>query len=106
MSHIPLESTSWTFLTNHTHVLVCLVRNPMSRIRDIADQVGITERAVQRIIGDLESAGAIVRTREGRNNRYDVRLDIPLRHPLERSSTLGDLLALIIERDVPTGTAS
>ena len=101
MRTIQDQGHTWTFLTNHTHVLVCLVRQPDARMREIALMVGITERAVQRIIGDLEQAGVIVRIKQGRNNHYEIRLDTPLRHPLERSSTLQDLLALVIQ---PTDT--
>lgn len=85
----------WTFLTNHAHVLVCLARDPDSRLREVADEVGITEGAVQRIVGELVDAGYLRRTRVGRRNRYVLDRRQPLRHPLERDSTVGDLLAVM-----------
>jgi hypothetical protein len=88
---------TWTFLSNYTHVLVCLARNPDTRLRDIATSVGITERAAQRIVGDLEAAGVITRTKDGRRNHYEIELDAPLRHPLECNSTVGNLLSLFLE---------
>lgn len=87
-------SDTWTFLSNHGHVLVCLGRDPDVRIRDVADQVGITERAVQQIIADLEEAGYVVRTRTGRRNRYRVRRAGRFRHPLEQQVRVGEFLDL------------
>ena len=86
---------AWTFLTNHAHVLLCLAREPGARMRDVADVVGITERAVQRIIADLEEAGYIERSRDGRRNRYSVQVDLPLRHPVEQHRPVSALLALV-----------
>jgi DNA-binding MarR family transcriptional regulator len=85
----------WTFLTNHTHVLVVLSRNPSLVLREVAVHVGITERAVQRIIADLESAGIIEREKVGRRNQYRIRIDQRLRHSNESHRTIGELLALI-----------
>lgn len=85
----------WTFLTNHTHVLVLLSRNPSIVLREVAVQVKITERAVQRIIADLESGGFIEREKIGRQNHYRIRANQPLRHVIESHRTIGDLLALI-----------
>jgi DNA-binding MarR family transcriptional regulator len=87
-----VEEGSWTFLTNHSHVLICLTRDPKLRLRDLADQVGITERAVQGIVNDLEAAGCLTRHREGRRNRYDIVTDRPMRHQVERQHVVGDLL--------------
>jgi hypothetical protein len=84
---------AWTFLTNHAHVLVCIAEEPNIRGRDIATRVGLTERAVQAIIGDLVAAGYILRCREGRRNRYSVNPDGPMRHPLDQGHTVGDLFA-------------
>lgn len=84
----------WTFLTNHAHVLLCLAADPEVRLRDVAETVGITERAVQHIVGDLESGGAITRERVGRRNRYAVHPNVKLRHPVEAAHTVGELLAL------------
>jgi len=87
----------WTFLTNHTHVLVCLADDPELRMRDIAERVGITERGTQRIVAELVDAGYLVKTREGRRNRYSLVDDVPLRHPLERTHTIGELLRAVGE---------
>ena len=86
------ETPGWTFLSNHTHVLVCLARNPDQVLREVAQQVGITERAVQRIVAELEAGGVVRRQRQGRRNRYALNLNAPLRHPLERHCTVGELL--------------
>jgi DNA-binding IclR family transcriptional regulator len=85
----------WTFLTNYGHVLVLLTKEPEARIRDIAQEVGITERSAQRIVGDLVEAGYLTRRREGRRNVYSVNPKLPLRHPLERDHAVGDLLKAI-----------
>jgi hypothetical protein len=90
-----LAGPQWTFLTNHGHVLVLLSRNPSLVLREVALRVGITERAVQRIIADLESSGFIEREKIGRQNHYRIRADKPLRHPNESHRTIGELLALI-----------
>ena len=87
----------WTFLTNHAHVLIALNGNPDMILRNVAVQVGITERAVQRIIQELEVEGYIRREKVGRKNQYEVAKDQPLRHPLERHRSIGDLLQLISE---------
>ena len=92
------EAASWTFLTNHSHVLVCLDQDPNVRLRDVAERVGITERAVQRIVLDLELAGVLSRRREGRRNVYDIERTRPLRHPVEAHRTVGDLLDLVRDR--------
>ena len=84
----------WTFLSNHGHVLLCVARDPNIRVREIARAVGITERAVQRILGELEEAGVIARRREGRRTRYEVDGDLPLRHPIEADHSVGELLRL------------
>jgi DNA-binding IclR family transcriptional regulator len=95
----------WTFFTNHTHVLVCLATNPGASLRQVAQAIGITERAVQRIVSDLEQAGVLSRTREGRSNRYTLHLDQPLRHPLERHRRIGEVLAPLVgpASDPPDG---
>jgi predicted ArsR family transcriptional regulator len=87
----------WTFLTNHAHVLFCIARDPEVRLRDVAALVGITERAVQRIVTDLETAGYLTVSKEGRRNRYQVNLDRPLRHPIERHRTVRALIGLVVE---------
>ena len=85
----------WTFLTNHAHALLCITRDPEIRLRDVADRVGVTERAAQRIVSDLVEAGYLDRTREGRRNAYRVRPDRPLRHPVENGHQVGELLRLL-----------
>ncbi len=91
-----LETLSrWTFLTNHAHVLAVLHVDPEKVLRQVAAEVGITERAVQRIIHDLEEGGFIERERVGRKNHYKILKDRPLRHPIEAHRTIGDLLELI-----------
>ena len=87
--------TEWTFLTNHAHVLLCVARDPDIRLRDVADFVGITERAAQRIVADLVEAGYLDRTREGRRNSYQLNPNIPLRHPLDRQHAIGDILEVL-----------
>lgn len=102
----PTPDNRWTFLTNHTHVLLCLVREPDATLRRVADLVGITERAVQRIVRDLEQAGVLTRRRRGRRNTYTVDPGFHLRHPLEARRTVGHLLALLEEvpEDAPPVT--
>ncbi|MDF1745805.1 MAG: helix-turn-helix domain-containing protein [Gimesia sp.] len=90
----------WTFLTNHAHVLIVLHREPAIVLREVALRVGITERAVQRIIQDLEEEGFIRREKVGRQNHYEVLTVQPLRHPIERHKIIGDLLQLVSE-EVP-----
>jgi hypothetical protein len=85
---------SWTYLSNHAHVLIAVAKDPEARVRDLALLVGITERAVLGILGDLENAGAIVRHRLGRRTRYDIDPDAALRHPLEEHRTVADILRL------------
>ncbi|HVN41571.1 MAG TPA: hypothetical protein VMT50_02225 [Steroidobacteraceae bacterium] len=88
----------WTFLSNHAHVLVCLALDPATRLRDVAARVGITERAVQNIVGDLEAAGIVHRERIGRRNLYSLNLEAPLRHPIESHRDVRALLAMVIDR--------
>ena len=96
-SSTPSGSTGphWTFLTNYAHVLLLLSRNPSVLLREVALQVGITERAVQRIIADLKAGGIIDREKIGRQNRYRIRTEQSLRHPVALHRTIGELLALI-----------
>lgn len=88
----------WTFLSNHAHVLVCLARDPDSRIRDVALAVGITERAAFRIVTELEEAKVVRRIREGRRNRYEIAWSSQLRHPLEHHQSIGSLLGIFVAR--------
>lgn len=84
----------WTFLTNHAHVLLALARDPDARLRDVAGAVGITERAAQAIVSDLEAAGYLHRERVGRRNHYTINGRAPFRHPIERHRHIGELLDL------------
>ena len=86
---------AWTFLTNHGHVLVAIAQDPGSRGRDIAERVGITERAAQAIIADLVSEGYVKRHRIGRRNQYEINPDLPVRHPNEQPASIGELLRAI-----------
>ena len=90
----PEAHRGWTFLTNHGHVLLCLAREEPLTARELAARIGITERAVQRILSELEAAGVVERERIGRRNRYVIREDSPLRHPLESHCTVADLIRL------------
>lgn len=85
---------TWTFLTNHARVLLLLHASPDARGRDIADQVGITERATQRIVADLEAAGYLSHERVGRRNHYEVHAAQPLRHPMQDGHEVAALLAI------------
>lgn len=85
---------TWTFLTNHAHVLVWISTHPESRVRDIAASVGITERAAQSILRDLEQDGYVSKTRIGRRNSYTIHPELPFRHPIEAGHAVGDLLRM------------
>jgi DNA-binding IclR family transcriptional regulator len=95
MANVP----GWTFLSNHAHVLLCIAKEPEALLREVADRVGITERAVQRIVADLEEGGYLSRSREGRRNRYEVHVNRPLRHSVESHREVGVLLNLILRAD-------
>ena len=91
---------SWRFLSNHTQVLLCLQRDPNARFRDIAQRVGITERAAQRIVADLIETGYVESERVGRRNRYRINTDIAMRHPAQDGHEIGELLKLLrLEND-------
>lgn len=89
----------WTFLTNYAHALLCIAREPDIRLRDVAERVGVTERAAQRIVSDLVETGYLDRIREGRRNVYRIRADQPLRHPVERGHQVGALLEILRDHD-------
>ena len=89
------NSHTWTFLSNHTQVLLCVAKNPDIRLRDVAETVGITERAAQRLLTDLVDAGYVTRTRVGRRNRYTVNRDAAMRHSAQEGQEIGDLLDLM-----------
>jgi hypothetical protein len=90
-----MSAPSWTFLTNHAQVLLCIARDPGIRLRDIADRVGITERSAYGIVLDLAEAGYIVKEKTGRRNRYQIQAHLPLPEPSSRERTVGEVLALL-----------
>jgi IclR helix-turn-helix domain len=90
-----MPAVSWTFLTNHAQVLLCIARDPGIRLRDIADRVGITERSAYGIVLDLAEAGYIVKEKTGRRNRYQIQAHLPLPEPSSRERTVGEVLALL-----------
>jgi len=90
-----MNERRWTFLTNHAHTLLAIAKQPDARLREIADAVGITERAAFRIVGELEAEGYVTKHKQGRRNVYEVNPDLPLRHPLEQQNAVGELLRLI-----------
>jgi Mn-dependent DtxR family transcriptional regulator len=85
----------WRFMTNHAHVLECIAADPTTRLRDIAASVDITERTAAQIVSDLERAGYLTKTRNGRRNHYEVHDELPLRHPRHRHHTVGDLIGFL-----------
>src|SRR2546421_270223 len=89
------ESPRWSLVTNHGHVLAHLASDPEARLRDIAANVGITERRAAQIVNDLEEAGYLTKTRDGRRNRYEVRKELPLRHPRHSHHTVGELIRFL-----------
>ena len=89
------EPISWSFLTNHAQVLICLAEDPDIRLREVGDTVRITERAAHRIVGDLIAAGYVSRQRNGRRNRYTVQRQLPLPDPLARGQKVGNLLEIL-----------
>ena len=90
-----LGHLGWTFLSNHAHVLLCIARDETMRLRDIASEVGITERAIRHIISDLEESGYVERVRVGRRNSYRINESLHLRHPIEQHKTIADLIQAI-----------
>ena len=99
MSSTEDERKTWRFLSNHTQVLLCLHRDPNARFRDIAQSVGITERAAQRIVADLIESGYVESERVGRRNHYRIRTDIAMRHPAQDGHEIGQLLDLLEAKD-------
>jgi len=91
-----ISTHAFTLLTNHTHVLAAIAQKPDARMREIAATVGITERAVQRIVDDLSAIGYVVTTKDGRRNRYEIQSDCQLRLPLEMDRKVGDLIRFVL----------
>jgi DNA-binding transcriptional ArsR family regulator len=94
---IDTVKSTWTFLTNHAQVLVCIAKDPGIRLRDIGERVGITERAAHRIVSELTTAGYLIRERQGRRNRYTINDHLPLPDPIahEEQIEIGALLAIL-----------
>jgi hypothetical protein len=101
--HTSSEATAsrWDFLTNHAHVLLCVARDPGIRLRDIAVAVGITERGAHKVLSELVDEGYVLRERHGRRNRYTVKPELPLRHPLVNDREVGDLLKVLLRPERP-----
>jgi hypothetical protein len=101
MHEVPQSHTGWTFLTNHARVLAAVADDSHTRIRDIAAHCRLTERAVQKIITELEEAGYLMRTRQGRSNTYRIKSHVPLRHPVEAEAglTVTTLLTMLASHD-------
>ena len=93
------EPATWSFLTNHARVLICIADDPGVRLREIGASVGITERAAHRIVGELADAGYVSRRRVGRRNRYTVRSELTLPDAVARDRRVGDLLAVLTPRN-------
>ncbi len=91
----------WRFVTNHAHVLEAIATDPTIRIKDVATTVGITERTAAQSVGDLEEAGDLTKTRDGRRNRYEVHEELPLRHPQHSHRTVGELIRFLEARPEP-----
>jgi DNA-binding MarR family transcriptional regulator len=92
------DTPTWSFLTNHAQVLVCIAQDPDVRLRDIGETIGITERAAHRIVSDLAAAGYVARERHGRRNRYTIQTDLPVPDPLARTRKIGELLDVLSRR--------
>ena len=89
------KSPGWSFLTSHARVLQAVAADPTIRLRDIAAQTGVTERTAAQIVGELERAGYLTKTRNGRRNHYEIREDLSLRHPNHHHRTLGELIRFL-----------
>lgn len=106
MGAVPESHSGWTFLTNHARVLAAIADDPATRIRDIAARCRLTERAVQKIVADLEEGGYLSHTRQGRSNTYRIEEGTILRHPAESGLAVAELLTLLVQHDVDHGDGS
>jgi hypothetical protein len=88
---------SWSFLTNHARVLLCIAHDPGARLRDIAASLGITDRSVYGIVIDLTAAGYVVKHRDGRRSRYQIQAHLPLPEPVSKEPAIGEVLALLMD---------
>jgi DNA-binding IclR family transcriptional regulator len=89
--------SEWSFLTNHARALVCIADDPGVRLRDIATTLGITERPAFHIVGDLTTAGYVIKDKDGRRNRYRIQAHLPLPEALGRERTIGEVLRLLVD---------
>ena len=87
---------SWSFLTNHARVLLCIAHDPGARLRDIAASLGITERSAYGIVTDLTSAGYVLKQKDGRRNRYQIQAHLPLPEPASQEPAIGEVLHLLV----------
>ena len=92
---------TWSFLTKHARVLICIAHDPGVRLRDIATIVGVTERSAYGIVNDLASAGYVVKDKDGRRNRYEIQTHLPLREAVGRERTIGEVLEILVDTNVP-----
>jgi hypothetical protein len=92
--------TSWSFLTNHARVLLCIARDPGMRLRAIAASLGITERSAHGIVTDLATAGYVLKQKDGRRNRYQIQAHLPLPEPTSQEPAIGEVLALLVGASV------
>ncbi|MEV0210496.1 winged helix-turn-helix domain-containing protein [Streptomyces sp. NPDC050788] len=99
MDRVPESHAGWTFLTNHSRVLAAIAENHTTRVRDIAARCRLTERAVQKIIADLEEGGYLTHSREGRSNVYRIAPDRVLRHPADAPATVAELLSILLRHE-------
>ncbi|MFJ4723934.1 helix-turn-helix transcriptional regulator [Streptomyces luteogriseus] len=106
MDGVPEPHAGWTFLTNHARVLAAIADNHSARIRDIAARCRLTERAVQKIIADLEQDGYLSHTREGRTNTYRIDPGKVLRHPAEAGLTVASLMSLLVKDEADRASTS
>jgi predicted transcriptional regulator len=95
---VPPVTGNWDFLTNHAHVLLCVANDPGVRLRDIAESVGITERGAHKILSQLVEEDYVRREKQGRRNHYEIRSDLPLRHPLVQERNIGELLDVLLKQ--------
>jgi IclR helix-turn-helix domain len=91
-----LGMASWSFLTNHARVLLCVAHDPGARLRDLAAMVGVNERSAHDIVSDLVAAGYVMRDKDGRGNEYHIERHLPLRDPISRERTVGEVLDLLV----------
>ncbi|MGP8065502.1 MAG: helix-turn-helix transcriptional regulator [Acidimicrobiales bacterium] len=94
---------AWSFLTKHARVLLCIAHDPGVRLRDIAAMVDITERSAFGIVNNLVSAGYVIKSKDGRRNRYEIQAHLPLREAIGRERTIGEVLEILVDTSVPKG---